>query len=58
MEPYTEVAGGMGSNMEKVMKYGSMGQNTLVSISKAKKRVVEFIYGTMGLNTSVSGIMM
>ena len=35
-----------------------MELNTLVSISKAKKRVVEFIYGTMGQNTSVSGIMM
>ena len=44
--------------MEKVMKCGSMELNTLESISKAKKRVVEFICGTMGQNTSVSGIMM
>ena len=44
--------------MEKAMKCGSMELNTLESISKAKKRAVEFIYGTTDQNTSVSGTMM
>ena len=58
MEPYTEVVGGMDCSMEKVMKFGLMGLNTLENILKAKKRAAEYINGMMDKSILVSGKMM